>query len=329
MLSIIIPTKNRKDILAETLGAIQEVDFPKEMSLEIIVINDGDDDLSNLEKEEPFPIRIHKNPGSGASSARNLGAKNASHELLLFLDDDILVHADSLSLICKFHSDRPGTLLSGTWENSPKLTEILRKTPFGRYKLDNDYSCMEGFDLAKVGANLFQAESLPSFLLSLSRKTFVKIGRFDEDFPHAGVEDQEFALRALQCGKELFYSTEIRSFHNELDRTSRENWLARHFSSMHAFPLFCELHPEKKKSPLYIELRTISRNDSTRLKLKKIVKRICFNGFLLYSASTLTTLMEKLAAPQSLLNRLYRLSSGIVIYQGFNVGQKSLQIRKT
>ena len=53
-ISILIPTKNRLSILRETLYNIYYVNkLPKE-DFEVIVSNDGDDDLSVLSEEFPF-----------------------------------------------------------------------------------------------------------------------------------------------------------------------------------------------------------------------------------------------------------------------------------
>jgi len=51
--------------------------------------------------------------------------------------------------------------------------------------------------------------------LSLCRDLFWEIGGFDEDFPVAGAEDQEFSLRARAAGCRLVLDTRIVCDHND------------------------------------------------------------------------------------------------------------------
>lgn len=89
-LSVIIPTYNEEAKLEDcilSLGAQSYSDF------EIIVVDDGSKDntfkiLENLEKRIPnfkFVKELHKGPGA----ARNLGAKHALGDILVFVDADM------------------------------------------------------------------------------------------------------------------------------------------------------------------------------------------------------------------------------------------------
>ncbi len=100
MISVIIPTYNEKVDLEkciESLGAQTCSDF------EIIVVDDGSTDgtiqiLSNLEKNLPsfkFIVENH----AGAGSARNLGAKSAKGEILVFVDADMTFDKNFLKIL--------------------------------------------------------------------------------------------------------------------------------------------------------------------------------------------------------------------------------------
>ncbi len=90
--SIIIPTRNRKNTLIETVTEFyKQTIYPQEL-IEFIAINDGEDDLSDVQnKFKQNNFRIIKNSGKGAAAARNTGILSAHNELIILLDDDILV----------------------------------------------------------------------------------------------------------------------------------------------------------------------------------------------------------------------------------------------
>lgn len=85
--SVIITTKDRPLFLRRALKSVLNQTVQPN---EIIIVQDGsENDLSDTH-ELPFTnIKIINNQKSlGGASARNIGASNASHEILMFLDDD-------------------------------------------------------------------------------------------------------------------------------------------------------------------------------------------------------------------------------------------------
>lgn len=326
-ISIIIPTFRRAAILQETLKNIASLDFPKQ-NYEIIVVDDGSKDKTAEIVQSLMPdvpnLKYYDQKNSGAATARNLGAKMAKYELLLFIDDDILPETGTLEKTIEFHRNYPGSILSGSWIYSQQVLENLQKTPFGRFKIENDYICMGGIDKTKISEHLYETKSLASFCLSMPKTVFAQVGGFNENFPYAGCEDQEFSARAVSLGAKLYYSTDITTFHNELDRGEREKWLKRQFTGVQGFPLLCELFPERKDSPLFRENTAITQNDELKLKVKKIFKKITYGAAGFRVVKPFVSLLEKTIPDNRVLNRLYNLMAGMMIYQGFNMGQKKL-----
>ncbi|MDD5462945.1 MAG: glycosyltransferase [Methylococcales bacterium] len=89
LVSIIVRTKNRPALLKEALQSIWEQTYPK---IEIIVVNDGGDDVSevaHLFKSAGIAIVLEQFPiNRGRSKAANAGLDKASGEYIAFLDDD-------------------------------------------------------------------------------------------------------------------------------------------------------------------------------------------------------------------------------------------------
>lgn len=92
-LSVVIPSFNRRHLLAATLASLgeQSCDFQR---FEVVVVVDGSTDgtaemLATF--AAPYAVRVQAQPNAGAGAARNRGAGNARGAVCLFLDDDMVV----------------------------------------------------------------------------------------------------------------------------------------------------------------------------------------------------------------------------------------------
>jgi len=102
--SIVIITKDRRKELAECLTSLSGLDYPKD-KLEIIVVEEGDTPEPLVEVKYVFIPREDR----GWGYARNVGVKNASQELVGFLDDDCIVPEEWLKkLVCSLTDDIGG-----------------------------------------------------------------------------------------------------------------------------------------------------------------------------------------------------------------------------
>src|SRR5712671_988446 len=107
-ISVVIPTYNRRTLLARTLQNIFNQDLPPDQ-YEVIVVVDGSSDgtLEMLRELEPrCALRILSQANQGQAAARNAGIGAARGKLVLFLDDDILVPPNLLRAHASAH--RPG-----------------------------------------------------------------------------------------------------------------------------------------------------------------------------------------------------------------------------
>ena len=91
MLSVVICTYNRSDILTICLQSIAKF-YPKTFAIEVIVVNNNSIDdtsttLSDFSNTYAW-LRIVNESQQGLSNARNTGYKSAKHSWVLYLDDD-------------------------------------------------------------------------------------------------------------------------------------------------------------------------------------------------------------------------------------------------
>lgn len=88
--SVIVPTHNRPEMLAEALDSVHAQTF---LDFEIIVVSNGEDALTQKKSRavsHVYGARHFALDGGNVSSARNFGVMEARGEWLAFLDDDDL-----------------------------------------------------------------------------------------------------------------------------------------------------------------------------------------------------------------------------------------------
>ena len=135
-LSIVIPVYNTpQKYLEECLKSID--DSKIEYSYELIFVNDGSTDENTLQFLHQIDLKnakiLHKENG-GASSARNLGLKNAVGDFILCLDaDDILL--PSINDYIKFLKENTEfSVAYGDWQNFGDLNYTYKPGKFSSFR---------------------------------------------------------------------------------------------------------------------------------------------------------------------------------------------------
>ena len=96
---MIIPVYNEEKMLCQCLDALVDHDFPKN-KYEIIVVNDGSTDNTAAVVEKYTSARlINLDQNMGRVVARETGARNANHDLLLFIDSRCVASNDLLATL--------------------------------------------------------------------------------------------------------------------------------------------------------------------------------------------------------------------------------------
>ncbi|MGA3169815.1 MAG: glycosyltransferase [Chthoniobacteraceae bacterium] len=166
-LSVIIPTCNRPDRLQECLGRV----LKQSGSYEVIVSDDGWTGAFRL-----AGVKWVQGPRRGPAANRNCGARHASGDWLVFLDDDCLPEDGWLEAY--------EAAMTGDAEILEGQTVCPMEDRLGFYEV------IENLD----GGAFWSCN------LALRREEFEKLGGFDEDFTEACAEDMEFAWRMRQRG---------------------------------------------------------------------------------------------------------------------------------
>jgi glycosyltransferase involved in cell wall biosynthesis/peptidoglycan/xylan/chitin deacetylase (PgdA/CDA1 family) len=206
-LSIIVPTRNRCQVLiSQTLPTM----FSQQLrsgSFEIVVVVDGSTDGTSRElaKLQPGnPLRFIEQANRGPSTARNVGIRAARGEYILFIDDDILCGPNLFQQHLDAHAGSGPALVYGPISIAPGTPPSVLK-----YANEQWYREYYGKINQQNGVRLPQDDYLISNS-SMPRQLLMDCGGFDETM--TAKEDYELGLRLWNMGIEFKYVREAVAF---------------------------------------------------------------------------------------------------------------------
>ncbi|KJR40273.1 Glycosyl transferase, family 2 domain protein, partial [Candidatus Magnetoovum chiemensis] len=133
--SVIIPTYNRSETLLKTLKALASQTLSRN-KYEVVIVDDGSTDstekaVKNFIETTQIKIKYLKQPNKKQAAARNLGIKNSTMPLLIFIGDDIIPEKDFLYEHYNYHKQYNlyGSLaLIGytRWSSELKITPFMQ-----------------------------------------------------------------------------------------------------------------------------------------------------------------------------------------------------------
>ena len=179
LVSVIIPTYNRADLVRQALASVAAQTFP---GFEIVVVDDGGTDGTYEVLSAGPEFRVLRHPSRrGVSAARNTGIAAARGEWLAFLDSDDLWRPDKLARQIFLLRTSRSCCVCQTDETWVRRGVRVNK-PAGHRKSG-------GTDLS---ASLGRCMISPSAVI-LNRRPLEDHGGFDEALPAA--EDYDLWLR--------------------------------------------------------------------------------------------------------------------------------------
>lgn len=179
MFSLVIPTRNRAEILIQVLTYLESLAYPRS-KFEVLVVNDGstDDTRQMLEMlEVGYRLRVFHQQPQGTSAARNLAIQEASGTHVLFIDDDVFPCVDLLEHHEEAHRGHLSRLVRGPVINIASLP-LPAEPPTLLYHYSQNYLCTSN--------------------ASLRRSLLLDAGLFDTGFPRW--EDAELGVRLKRLG---------------------------------------------------------------------------------------------------------------------------------
>lgn len=208
--SVVIPTFNGVLKIGYLLDALKSQSHKPD---EVVVVIDGSWDnteqMLRADESKTLNLSIHVIKNSGRAAARNMGVKSATGELLIFCDDDMLPHPDSIAKHVNFHANNPDSVLGGSqFEMDAKSNADIQN-----YKahLSQKWLSKYADGVSSLNtSNLF----FTSANCSLPKKVFEQLGGFDEKLTDG--EDYDLAYRALKNNIPVYFDKDNRSIHGDL-----------------------------------------------------------------------------------------------------------------
>ena len=177
--SVVIPTKNRRDILRETVASILQQDEP----LELIVLDDGSTDGTCEMLRAEFPdVRVERfSQSKGPTFRRNQGAQMARGEFLFTIDDDCtLPHRDTFArTIAEFDDARVGAVTIPFINVNKDAEKVITGAP------DAD--------------QIWVAYEYYGGMVAFRRELFLRLKGY-RSFYFMNVEEGDYAVRMLDAG---------------------------------------------------------------------------------------------------------------------------------
>ena len=234
--SVIIATRDREALLAQTLEALIGQRWPRDR-FEILVIDNGSSDRTRAVvqaaagRPDGPPTRYLYVAEPGKSGAINQALPYATGELLAFTDDDVVTHPTWIERLSSAFAETGADFVAGRilprWESappswlSPSLYGVLAIPDNGEARVR--ITAADGPSIIPIGANM-----------AVRADVMRRVGGFRADLGKlAGTlrtgEDHELCLRMLHAGCRGIYEPTAVVHHwvgrERLDRRYFRQWL--------------------------------------------------------------------------------------------------------
>lgn len=230
--SIIIPTFNRSTLLNMTLKSILKQNIDKN-EFEVIIVDDGSSDNTSevvqlFQHQLNIKYFFQQHHGFRAASARNIGIKNSSGTICIFVDSGILLASNCVSNQISLHNKNINSALIGYVygfdefnENANKLLD-LNINPLN---VDNYFDYLENNQILDSRESLYKqlGDDLTrwpapwvifySAYISVKRSILLNLGMFDETFNSWGAEDIDLGITLYKNNIQILLDRNLKCIH--------------------------------------------------------------------------------------------------------------------
>ena len=198
--SIIIPTFRRPDPLLATLADLGRL-VP--MRAEVLVVDQSPAPCiegGSRTLENGLPVRVLRRP-PGVVAARNHGAAEARHDVLIFLDDDVRIADPAfIERHLENYADPAVDAVCGQELNGPDFVA----DPPDHSQFASLYEEAEFFNRRSSGRR--PVAHLSTCNCSVRKSSFQRVGGFDPSFiGNSYGDDTDFAIRLAQAGMQIVF----------------------------------------------------------------------------------------------------------------------------
>ncbi|HTF88388.1 MAG TPA: glycosyltransferase [Planctomycetota bacterium] len=197
-ISVVVPAFNQAAYLTRCLDALAG----SSVEHELIVVDDSSSEaaaISVMQRAGAGYLRLEKN--SGPAVARNAGARKARGEIVVFIDSDVVVRADTLEKLARVFTDEPAVdACFGSYDERPDATSVV-----------STYRNLLHHYVHQTGPR--DATTFWAGCGAIRREVFVDIGGYDERFARPSIEDIELGMRLCAAGHTIRLAPQIQVKH--------------------------------------------------------------------------------------------------------------------
>ena len=197
-LSVIVPTWNNTELLRDCLRAIRASTIAP---CELLVVDDCSEQRCDAICAEYGASLTRPSVRSGSAAARNLGARIVRGDIVLFIDEDVCVSADTLERVrAAFEADEALDAVFGSYEVMAGAANFVSRYKNFQHHFVHQHSRPDAWTFwTGCGA--------------VRRAVFLAHGGFRVTYPRPDIEDIEFGMRLFQAGGRLKLDRTIRACH--------------------------------------------------------------------------------------------------------------------
>lgn len=213
--SVVVPARNAATTVAACLQALVAQEG-QDAGYEVILVDDGSTDDTREITKKFSSVRLISSDHRGPASARNLGVQSAAGDIVLFTDADCAPAPNWLSAMTApfVAAQEPVAGAKGVYRTHQH--EIMAR--FVQLEYEEKYERM---------ARAPSIDFIDTYSAAYRRDIFLANGGFDEAFPSASVEDQDFSFRLAEKGYRMVFVPEAWVYHRHV--TSVAAYVRRKF----------------------------------------------------------------------------------------------------
>lgn len=318
--SLIIATYNRASSLQATLAALEKQTFPAN-SFEVVVVDDGSSDNTNIiaAKSWPFKINYLRQSNQGGTKAKNNGASEALGNLLVFLDDDIRVAPDFISVLLDAHTKHDRAIVVGNLFDVPMNAnsvygKIIARSP-AAIPTQTDSIKEVSFDKCLGG------------FFSVKREHFIKLGMLEGVSGWPNWEDVCFGFKAYSAGFKTLIAQNAIGYHHDYAISDLSTAKSRWYRASKVAPeLFFEWPGIKPHLEMFQDkIPLVWNQDSPSLIFRKLIRYLASSRWPMTMFEQSASFLEHYYPSPSLLTPLYRWIIGGYIFRGYRDGLRELK----
>lgn len=212
--SIIIPTKNRPDMLNRCLDQLHKLHLAH---VQIIVV-DSSTISATKETLSKYPETLYFSLPNGKNNrhiAKNMGLKHADGDIVAFLDDDSIIQDCWLEACVKSYASEDiggaGGIIIDT--NAPQ--EVYGSNDIGRITFNG--TRIGNFD--KDPGKTIEVDHLRGCNMSFRKDILCKIGGFDLNYTGSNVlEETDLSIRVRKAGYKIIFNPKMAVIHTSAPR---------------------------------------------------------------------------------------------------------------